>query len=367
MFVYLCARSVPRCAQPILENRKQSAMNRNLFFVAFLLSATPVVVNAQVVFHEDFEDAFPGPGRPAFLWWLGGGVGGGTDPFNPEFPTEISTDGLGAFQQAWKITFDTTATANWYWFGGSGGVAYGSPEFPIGGVLDGGDNPGNWVLKADVRGVGMHTDIAMIANFEFWDPNYEATFGVDWNNDGDMGDGATTWRTSFQLLDNDGDPNGFSSNSLRLDQGSTPTTEVPGDIPRFGRTGTWVLGFFGGGGEYQFAANSVTVDNIMIEFNASPSVQGDYNGNGFVDAADYTVWRDNLGGDPSTLAAGTRDPMNMNPTINGDDYTFWKVAYGGGLGSGGLAGSVVPEPNAIAIALIAMLAMSGFRRPASVY
>jgi len=343
-------------------------MYRNLFLVGLFLGLLPLSAAGQVGFSEDFEGYFPGPEqRPGFLWWLGGGVGGGTDPFNPTFPSEISTDGLGEFQQAWKITFDTTATTDWYWFGGSGGVAYGSPEFPIGGVTDGGNDPGNWVLSADVRGVGMNTDVATVASFEFYDPDYEVVFAVDANNDGDMLDGATTWKSGgLQLRDNDGNPDGFTSASVRLDQGSAPTTDVVGDVPRFGNDGTWVLGFFGGGGEYQFGANSLTIDNIMIEFSALPSVPGDYNGDGFVDAADYTVWRENLGGDPSTLAAGTRDPMNGSPMINDDDYTFWKGNFGGGLGSG-LAGSVVPEANAIAIVLIAMLAMGGYRRSPSVH
>ena len=342
-------------------------MMRTFFLVAVLLSVLTHSANAQVVYHEDFEGYFPGPEqRPTFLYWLGGGVGGGTDPFNPTFPTEISTDGLGEFQQAWKITFDTTNTTDWYWFGGSGGVVYASPEFPAGGIIQGGNDPGNWKLSADVRGVGMQADVAAVASLEFYDPDYEAVFGVDANNDGDLLDGATTWRTGgLQLHDNDGNPDGFTSSSVRFDQGSTPTTDVAGDVPRFGNDGNWILGFFGGGGEYQFGTNSLTIDNIMIEFIGNQSVLGDYNGNGVVDAADYTVWRDNVGGDPSALAAGTRDPSNVGPTINGDDYTFWKTNFGGGLGGGGSASSVVPEPSAIAIVLIAMLAMGIVRRSAS--
>ena len=36
-------------------------------------------------------------------------------------------------------------------------------------------------------------------------------------------------------------------------------------------------------------------DNIRIEENAAAALPGDYNGNGLVDAADYTIWRYRLG------------------------------------------------------------------------
>jgi hypothetical protein len=88
---------------------------------------------------------------------------------------------------------------------------------------------------------------------------------------------------------------------------------------------------------------------------AAAGLAGDYNGDGFVDAADYTVWRNNLGGDPSAFEAGSRNPGNASPTINGDDYTFWKTNYGMGTppGAGGLAGLSggalsVPEPTLLA-------------------
>ena len=344
-------------------------MNRNFLLVALLVGVLPLSAAGQVAVSEDFEGYFPGPGGPTWLWWAGGGVDPGVvdnpDPFNPTFPTEISTDGLGEFQQAWKISFDTTNTTNWYWFGTNGGIGNFGPEFPAGGITEGGDDSGNWVFSVDVRAVGVLGDIALTGNFTFWDPDYEATFGVDWNDNGNMTDGANTYKLDFNLVDNDGDPDGFTSNSFRLNAG-TPTTEVPGDIPRFGNDGGWVLNFGGGSGQYGFGPNSVTIDNVMIEFSAQPSVPGDYNGDGFVDAADYTVWRDNLNGDPAAFVAGSRDPSNVSPTINGDDYTYWKTNFSGGLGSGSLASSVVPEPSAIAFVLVAMLVMGGIRRSASV-
>ena len=53
------------------------------------------------------------------------------------------------------------------------------------------------------------------------------------------------------------------------------------------------------------------------------AVQGDYNADSRVDAADYTVWRDNLG---STTANLPNDPT---PTVvDQSDYSAWKTNFG---------------------------------------
>jgi len=72
-------------------------------------------------------------------------------------------------------------------------------------------------------------------------------------------------------------------------------------------------------------------------------VPGDYNGNGIVDAADYTVWRDHLG---QTYALLNRDPGGTGP-ISATDYNFW-LSHFGDTGSGaGAASAGVPEPSTI--------------------
>jgi hypothetical protein len=75
---------------------------------------------------------------------------------------------------------------------------------------------------------------------------------------------------------------------------------------------------------------------------------GDYNGDGQVDAVDYTVWRNSLGSDVDLAADG-----NLNGTVFGNvvefaDYQRWKANYGSSLpgGSGGIA-EAVPEPNSL--------------------
>jgi hypothetical protein len=101
------------------------------------------------------------------------------------------------------------------------------------------------------------------------------------------------------------------------------------------------------------------IDNIRV--GTYPDlVEGDYNGNGIVDAADYTVWRDNLGLTGGATAAegdGTGDGNVMQ-----DDYDFWKSRFGNEAGSGGLAASVVPEPASGVVLLIAGVVWCGARR-----
>ena len=50
---------------------------------------------------------------------------------------------------------------------------------------------------------------------------------------------------------------------------------------------------------------------------------GDYNRDGKVDAADYTVWRDTLGSNTFMAADG-----NGNGTIDASDLTKWKTDLG---------------------------------------
>ena len=66
-----------------------------------------------------------------------------------------------------------------------------------------------------------------------------------------------------------------------------------------------------------------------------PHVVGDYNGNGIVDAADYTVWRDSLGSTGSLAADG-----DASGVIDVGDYGVWKANFGSHAGIG--AGAPMP-------------------------
>ena len=101
-------------------------------------------------------------------------------------------------------------------------------------------------------------------------------------------------------------------------------------------------GFF----DVEYTATSVLLTNFQLV--------GDYNGNGQMDAADYTVWRDTLG---DHVDEGTGADGNRNGVIDEDDFLRWRANYGlttGGGGSGqGLA--AVPEPASISLVFLCLL------------
>jgi hypothetical protein len=120
------------------------------------------------------------------------------------------------------------------------------------------------------------------------------------------------------------------------------------------------------GDRYHFAAQSRNLDTlettayyisipVLSVFPTEPT--GDYNGDGMVDAADYTVWRDEFGRSESPLDAdGNRDG-----TVDQADYELWKMRVGDPVG-GTAAGGPVPEPETLPIILTAMVAMLSPKR-----
>jgi hypothetical protein len=99
------------------------------------------------------------------------------------------------------------------------------------------------------------------------------------------------------------------------------------------------------------------VNVLNVEYVTQAGTPGDYNGNGTVDAADYTLWRDNLGGSASALQ--NRDSTNSG-VVNAADYTFWKANFGqSGSGGAALGAANVPEASAFCLMLIAGLTWGG--------
>ena len=80
---------------------------------------------------------------------------------------------------------------------------------------------------------------------------------------------------------------------------------------------------------------------------------GDYNGDGLVDAADYTLWRDTLGSTTDLAADG-----DGNGVVDLADFQLWRDNFGAVAASSSSA--AVPEPAAFGLALLAALA--GCRR-----
>jgi hypothetical protein len=97
----------------------------------------------------------------------------------------------------------------------------------------------------------------------------------------------------------------------------------------------------------------------------APDLPGDYNGNGVVDAADYTVWRDRFGQNVALL----NEVDGVTPGIvTREDYDEWKARFGNtagagsGSGSSALAIDAVPEPTTGGLAWLGVLVLGGVRR-----
>jgi glucose/arabinose dehydrogenase len=76
---------------------------------------------------------------------------------------------------------------------------------------------------------------------------------------------------------------------------------------------------------------------------------GDYNQDGVVDAADYSVWRDTLGS-TTDLRANGNDSGASHGVIDAADYAIWKTHFGESVDTGAGGSSVqVPEPSAGAL------------------
>ena len=111
-------------------------------------------------------------------------------------------------------------------------------------------------------------------------------------------------------------------------------TDTPGDF-----SATYTLNF-----SDENIAGALTKSltlTLLGEVTEAAGLDGDFNHDGFVDASDYTVWRDGLDVDYAL-----------------EDYDLWKANFGMSLGSsaGAIAGgsSAVPEPAAVVLMGLAL-------------
>ncbi|MEM8865167.1 MAG: dockerin type I repeat-containing protein [Planctomycetota bacterium] len=116
-----------------------------------------------------------------------------------------------------------------------------------------------------------------------------------------------------------------------------------------------------------FQINLPEVDGIMWRVEQTTNLlsvgaefAGDYNGDGLVDVADYTMWRDALTSQ-DLLADG-----NGDGTVDTDDYAMWKSNYGAtaaaAIEASAAASTQVPEPHAVLLLTLAITATMASRR-----
>ncbi len=119
---------------------------------------------------------------------------------------------------------------------------------------------------------------------------------------------------------------------------TVPTMIGTGEIFGTGRTDVAIAGYNYLSGEH----------GVLALFNdglwwtpspPSPALPGDYDGDGSVNAADYTVWRNALG---SNVIAFSGADGSGNGVVDHDDYDVWKANYGQTRPAVGTISSIAP-------------------------
>ncbi len=135
--------------------------------------------------------------------------------------------------------------------------------------------------------------------------------------------------------------------SIRLAGLDDSTLEANGSV-------TFRLNFTGGTGEFGSPASGhhLFLDNVGVAGDIL-GLPGDFNGDGVVDGADFTVWRDHLGAtDESAI-----DFNGDGGGIDISDYLYWRENFGRTSPN-----PVVPEPSCLSLALLATIGLFGSAR-----
>ena len=115
-------------------------------------------------------------------------------------------------------------------------------------------------------------------------------------------------------------------------------------------------------GSYTFWLQQGTPGSTLYQFDFEVFLPGDYNGNGIVDAADYTVWRNTVGSASDFRADGTGPSGTPDQVVDRLDYNFWKLKYADGAGSAAAAEfAMAPEPVSVTFASIALICLGNLQ------
>ena len=172
---------------------------------------------------------------------------------------------------------------------------------------------------------------------------------------------------------------------------SEPVTDfATGDVTLSGTAGATTATVTGSGTTYNVAVSGMTANGTVIasllagvahDAANNPSLAststdntvtfsslplGDYNQDGTVDAADYTVWRDSLG---ANVAAFAGADGSGNGVVDQADYEVWKANFGAvATGAGGAAFAVASSNDEVSEGLpLVAVTSTPIASPAEVY
>lgn len=104
---------------------------------------------------------------------------------------------------------------------------------------------------------------------------------------------------------------------------------------------------------------TVNLSELSIEVEALANLPGDFNEDGSVDAADYTIWRDNLG---NTVTPYTEGDADGNGIVDNADYDLWVTNYGATSASTSSKINAVPEPISMLLFLFGLFSYATLYR-----
>jgi hypothetical protein len=107
--------------------------------------------------------------------------------------------------------------------------------------------------------------------------------------------------------------------------------------------------------DFLLAGSATSLRGVVLYTDVS--LPGDYNDDGLVDAADYTIWRDTLN---QAVARGTGADGDRDGFVTAADFAVWKINFGESLATngGGASTTAVPEPTTWLLALICVTSAS---------
>jgi T5SS/PEP-CTERM-associated repeat protein len=92
-------------------------------------------------------------------------------------------------------------------------------------------------------------------------------------------------------------------------------------------------------------------DSVILNYVAAPAFTADFNGDGFVNAADLAIWSTNFGKSPALPAEGD---ANGDGVVDGHDFTIWQRTIGPVPPPAEGALAAVPEPSSCALLAAAL-------------